>query len=110
VRGIITAIPEAPLATEIVRNWCRDILDTRGLPRDKMMLSFLYEAASLCYLVDDNAEKYLSRAPLLGIFEGLRSYHRQSADNTTVYVVPELYKCLEAADTSFISAGVLFLK
>lgn len=75
------------------------------------MLTFLYEAAALCLLFDkENAKKYLFKAPLLGVFERYPMYHRRLVDNTTVYVVPELYQCLEAADTSFISSGVLFLK
>ena len=74
---------------------------------DRMLLTFLYEGASLLMLFDPNARNDLMRAPLLGVFEKEPLYCRREG---TVYVVPELYHCLRAADHSFISAGIVFFQ
>jgi hypothetical protein len=73
-----------------------------------MLLTFLYEGASLLMLFDPNARNDLMRAPLLGVFARppLVYFRREG----TAYVVAELYQCLRAIDHSFISAGILFFQ
>ncbi|TEB34927.1 hypothetical protein FA13DRAFT_1707130 [Coprinellus micaceus] len=98
-------------ALAIVKSWCLDILHTRDIGRDRMVLSFLYEAAALCLMFDrSRAIQYLPQAPLLGTFTELACYYRPiAATGDKAYIVPELYQCLQAADVNFITAGTLFL-
>jgi hypothetical protein len=101
-------IPKAELGSQTVVKWIRDILGNRTLPSDKMLLTFLYEGASLLMRFDrDTARNDLTRAPLLGVFASKHFYYRL---NSSIYVVPELYHCLRAVDYSFISAGILFFE
>jgi hypothetical protein len=73
-----------------------------------MLLTFLYEAASLLMRFDTlSSRNDLERAPLQHVFAGQIFYYRLKE---TVYVVPELFHCLRAADRSFLSAGILFFQ
>ncbi|RXW14759.1 hypothetical protein EST38_g11097 [Candolleomyces aberdarensis] len=100
-------IPEAVLGSQTVVKWIRDILGNRELRFDRMLLTFLHEGASLLMRFDPNARNDLMRAPLLGVFAKVLYFRRLKG---TVYVVPELYHCLRAADHSFISAGIVFFQ
>ncbi|RXW14070.1 hypothetical protein EST38_g11783 [Candolleomyces aberdarensis] len=103
----VSKVPEAAPGSQTIVKWLRDILGNQELPFDRMLLTFLYEGASLLMLFDRNARSDLLRVPLLSVFAGQPSYYRR---NGTVYAVPELYHCLKAADNSFISAGILFFQ
>ncbi|RXW16510.1 hypothetical protein EST38_g9345 [Candolleomyces aberdarensis] len=100
-------VPEAVLGSQTVVKWLRDILGNREMPFDRMLLTFLCEGASLLMRFDPNARVDLMRAPLLGVLESHRYLYRLEG---TVYVVPELYHCLRAADRTFISAGIVFFQ
>ncbi|RXW11576.1 hypothetical protein EST38_g14279, partial [Candolleomyces aberdarensis] len=102
-------VPEAVLGSQTVVKWLRDILGNREMPFDGMLLTFLCEGALLLMRFDPNARNDLMRAPLLGVFAKDDSFLWLNLKGT-VYVVPELYHCLRAADHSFISAGIVFFQ
>ena len=76
-----------------------------------MVLTFLYEAADLCFSFDHNGSRRILESPLLDQFKEKKDYHRIVASTgKRFYVVPELYNCLQASDERFIFTGVLFVK
>jgi hypothetical protein len=101
-------VPEAKLGSETVVNWLRDILGNRELSPDSMLLTFLYEGASLLMLFDPNARNELMKAPLLDVFARCPPVYFNPEG--TVYVVAELYQCLRAVNRGFISAGIIFFQ
>lgn len=104
------SIPEAVSGSQTVVKWIRDILGNRKLPFDKILLTFLYEAASLLMRFDRDASRNdLMEAPLLGVFARQHLFHRPGREGP-VYVVAELYSCLRATDHLFISAGIHFFQ
>ncbi|KAJ2926890.1 hypothetical protein H1R20_g10212, partial [Candolleomyces eurysporus] len=100
-------VPEAVLGSQTVMKWLRNILANKKVPFDTMLLTFLYEGASFLMLLDPNAKNELMTPSLLSVFENQYLYYRREG---TIYVVPELYHCLRAADHSFISAGIVFFQ
>jgi hypothetical protein len=100
--------PEAVLGRQTVVKWLRDVLGNRELPIHRMLLTFLCEVAALLMFFNDvNAMDNLRKGPLLGVSAGQHFYRRLKG---TLSVVPDLYRCMRAADRDFISSGVQFFQ
>ena len=105
------SLSESREALNIVRQWSIDILGGYQLPPDPMLLTFIYEAGDICFFFDHNRSRHLLGSPLLYSFEKREPYSRiVSATAQRIYVVPELYQCLQASDDDFLVTGVLFVK
>lgn len=95
----------------IIKNWAWDILGRYKLRSDPMLLTFLYEAADICFFFDHEHSRRLPFPPLLGIFRQFGFYYRGAHSTFRgFYVVPELYESLQASRDYFLFVGILFVK
>lgn len=106
----VALIKEAQKAVEVVKRWCRDLLDS-PMRLDARLLTTVYQTANLCLFLDkQSAREYIHRAPILDVFAHQPQYRRELNGRRGPRVVNEMMRFLQGTDEVFIPAGLCFVK
>ncbi|CAA7264670.1 unnamed protein product [Cyclocybe aegerita] len=105
-----SSIPEAPIASSILKRWHMDLLyDQTYAPRDNRLLTTVYQISRLSRLMGDRNPLPIIRSPLANVFKTGPDYWRKSG-NTSVYIVPELVAALVSGRYNAVVGGVSFVR